>query len=34
LHEIVERGVDELSGRGRGDAGPDDGQEVLSEIRE
>jgi hypothetical protein len=34
LHDIVERGVDERSGRGRGDAGPDDRQEVLSQIRE
>jgi hypothetical protein len=30
----IERGVHERLRRGRSDAGPDDGQEILSKIRE
>jgi hypothetical protein len=33
LHDIGERAADQRSGVDRGDAGPDDGQEILSKIR-
>jgi len=34
LRDISERGVDERAGRSRTDTGPDNGQDIVSKIRE
>jgi hypothetical protein len=34
LRDIRERGVDERPGRSRGDTSPNNGQEIVSKIRE